>query len=78
MASEPSGPPSVELAWSVRDALRTRRRRWFGILLLALVGWLVVDAVYTVDNGESAAVLRFGALVNDTVEPGLRFRAAAS
>ena len=42
-----------------------------------LVGWLAVDAIYTVDNGESAAVLRLGALVDDTVAPGLRFRAPA-
>ena len=77
MASEPGGSLSVRLVWRVRDGLRSNRRRGLGMVLLALVGWLGVDAVYTVDNGESAAVLRFGALVDDTVEPGLRFRAPA-
>lgn len=77
MASDPAAPPSVRFIWRVRDALRSNRRRWLAILLLALVGWLGVDAVYTVDNGESAAVLRFGALVDDTIAPGLQFLAPA-
>ena len=77
MASEPGGSWSVRVIWRLRDALRSHRWRALWIALLALGGWLVVDAVYTVDNGESAAVLRFGALVNDTIEPGLRFRSPA-
>lgn len=77
MANEPGGSLSVRLVWRVRDALSSNWRRGLGIVLLVLVGWLGIDAVYTVDNGESAAVLRFGALVEDTVAPGLRFRAPA-
>lgn len=76
MANEPA-PPSVRLIWRVRDALRSSLRRALGIVFLGLVGWLLADGVYTVDNGESAAVLRLGALVDDTVEPGLRFRTPA-
>ena len=77
MAHEPGGSLSVRLVWRVRDALSSNRRRALGVVLLVLAGWLGIDAVYTVDNGESAAVLRFGALVDDTVAPGLRFRAPA-
>lgn len=77
MAHEPGGSTSVRLVWRVRDALSSNRRRVLGVVLLVLAGWLGVDAVYTVDNGESAAVLRFGAMVDDTVAPGLRFRAPA-
>ena len=77
MASEAQEPSSVRFIWRVRNALRSNPRLALGVVLLAVVGWLAADAVYTVDNGESAAVLRFGALVDDTVEPGLRFRAPA-
>ena len=77
MAHEREGSPSVRLIWRVRDALGSNPRLGLGIVLLALLAWLGADAVYTVDNGESAAVLRFGALVDDTVEPGLRFRTPA-
>lgn len=71
-------PPSVlRRSRSVPLIRRTRRllhQHWkpllFGGLLLALAVWLG-RGVYTIDSGQTAAVQRFGALVDDTVAPGL-------
>ncbi len=67
-------PPSVRWIRHGRDVLRRRRGT---VLAVAVACFLVLSALsglYTVENGESAAVLRFGRLHHDAVEPGLRFR----
>lgn len=69
-----TAPPSVQLIWSLRDTLRRHHRRGLlGLVILALVLGLG-RGFYAIDNGESAALLRLGALVDDTVSPGLHYR----
>ena len=77
-ASEPTEPaplpPSVRWIRRLRHGAERRGRL---LILGTLVAGLVVllsRGFYTVDNGETAAVLRFGALQDDSVGPGLRFR----
>ena len=69
-----SAPPSVRLIWSLRDALGRHHRRGLAVVvgLVLLVG--LGRGLYTVDNGESAALLRLGALADDTISPGLHYR----
>ncbi|MEE8523286.1 MAG: FtsH protease activity modulator HflK [Thermoanaerobaculia bacterium] len=65
-------PPSVGAILRLRDLVE---RRWPSLALVALVLALAITAaagVYTVDNGETAALLRFGELVDDAVKPGLQ------
>lgn len=69
-------PPSVRTIHHLRDALR---RHWLGAAMTSValgLAALAVSGLYTVDNGETAAVLRFGALVDDAVEPGLQISLA--
>lgn len=79
-AAEPSTPetgpvpPSVRLIWTLRDALRRHHRRGLGILVACVLVIGLGRGLYTIDNGESAALLRFGALVDDTISPGLHYR----
>lgn len=79
MAAEPL-PAEGDLPPSVRAIHRLRElvdARWPAFLALAaalgLMGMLAAG-VYTVENGETAALLRFGTLVDSAVEPGLRVR----
>lgn len=53
---------------------RWARQRW--VWLVAGLGLVVLlgQSLYTVGNGESVAVLRFGRLVDDAVGPGLHLR----
>lgn len=70
----PTLPPSVRWIRRLRDLLHRHPTR---VLLIALVGgllWTVVSGFYTVENGETASVLRFGRLHHEAVQPGLRFR----
>lgn len=70
----PTPPLSIRWIWHLRDVLqRSGRRVAVGLVFLGLAV-VLARGVYTVDNGESAALLRFGALVDDSVQPGLRFR----
>ncbi|MEM9292558.1 MAG: protease modulator HflK [Acidobacteriota bacterium] len=67
----PQLPPSVRIIRGGRDWLwRKRRELVLGALAVAL-GWWLVTGVTTVDSGESAALLRFGAVVDDALGPGL-------
>ena len=72
MAAEPA-PISVRVIRGLRRGLERHYRRL--LLGLLLVGGLasLLGGIYTVENGETAARLRFGALV-DTQGPGLSFR----
>ncbi|MEM9595605.1 MAG: FtsH protease activity modulator HflK [Acidobacteriota bacterium] len=64
-------PPSVRLIQGFRDLVHRRWRGTLGILaVLGIVVW-VGAGVYTVANDEGAAQLRFGALAEDAVGPGL-------
>ncbi len=81
MAAEPRLPPAGPAHRADPPSVRMIRglRRWFrgswrrlGWAVAAV--WLLLTlatGVYKVDNGETAAVLRFGELVADNLEPGL-------
>ena len=45
----------------------------WGVLLLALAGWLIYDVIYAIDQQERGVVLRFGKYVS-TMQPGLNIR----
>ncbi|MEM7355975.1 MAG: protease modulator HflK [Acidobacteriota bacterium] len=67
-------PISIRWIWRLRDEIWRHRRRGVGAVAgLVLVG-VLGQGLYTVDNGESAALLRFGALRDDGVAPGLHYR----
>lgn len=71
MDAEPS--TSVRIIRGLRDGIHRRGRVLAGAGLgLAILGWLTAG-VYTVASDESAALLRFGAVVDDAIGPGLRF-----
>ncbi|MCB9477250.1 MAG: FtsH protease activity modulator HflK [Deltaproteobacteria bacterium] len=76
MASSPptNDPISVRVIRRTADRVRERPAR----LLVPVAGLFfvlsLVGSVYTVGNGESAAVRRFGKVVNASVESGLRVR----
>ncbi|MCP4899606.1 MAG: FtsH protease activity modulator HflK [bacterium] len=66
-------PPSVRFLTDIGDKLVRHRSRVVAaaFFIVTLVGmW---QAVYTVDNGESGALLRFGGLVDSAILPGLHF-----
>lgn len=67
-------PPSVRWIRSGRDLLHRRRGAALALLAAGFLFLSALSGLYTVENGESAAVLRFGRLHHDAVEPGLRFR----
>lgn len=72
--AEEGTPPSIRWIWHLRDALvRHRRHVVLAILVLLVIGWAARGA-YTIENGESGALLRFGALIDDAVPPGLHYR----
>lgn len=72
-----AAPISVRLIHRAVDVLRHRRRTVLGIAAALAVALAFARGLYTVDNGETAAVLRLGALVGDSVAPGLHFRLPA-
>ncbi len=76
MASDVQPPRSVRLIWRVRDALARHPARWVSLAVLPVFILWGVQGLYTVDNGESAALLRFGELRDDAITPGLHFRLA--
>jgi modulator of FtsH protease HflK len=64
-------PPSVRL---IRGAAALARRRWRLLAALAVAlgaAIWIAGGIYTVPNGSSAVVRRFGRLVEPRVEPGL-------
>lgn len=67
-------PPSVRWIRRGRDLLHQRSRLAVAIALGCCLLWVLLSGFYTVENGETASVLRFGRLHHDAVEPGLRFR----
>ncbi len=70
-------PPSVRAIRRARRFL-SRRRRAVAAAVATLATIVALSrAIYTVANGESAAVLRFGRLVDDAVGPGLHVRLPA-
>ena len=79
MANEPMAtlPPSVRLLRGAAAALRRhlhaprRRRRLAALLFAAALAAWIATGVYTVANGASAVVRRFGRIVERRVEPGL-------
>lgn len=76
MEGEMRPPRSVLLIWRVRDTLTRRPGRWVRLVLLSAAAVWGIQGLYTVGNGESAAVLRFGELRDDAITPGLHFRLA--
>lgn len=64
---------SVRLVWRLRDLLQAHGRILLLGASLVFFAWWLSRGVYTVDNGESAAVVRFGALIDDGVAPGLQY-----
>lgn len=66
-------PPSVRWIRRGREALSQRRGTVLTVAVLCFAVISALSGLYTVENGESAAVLRFGRLHHDAVEPGLRF-----
>lgn len=76
MANDVQPPRSVTLIWRVRDALLRSPARWASLALLPILAIWGVQGLYTIGNGESAALLRFGELRDDAIPPGLHFRLA--
>lgn len=70
----PADPPSVRLIHRLRDRLHGNAATVALAVLVLVVAGSMAGGIYKVENGETAAVLRFGALVDEAVEPGLRFR----
>ncbi len=65
-------PPSVRAIQGLRGFVE---HRWPALILataLLALALSLAAGVYTVDNGETGALLRFGKLVDDAVEPGLQ------
>ncbi|MEM8960026.1 MAG: FtsH protease activity modulator HflK [Acidobacteriota bacterium] len=67
-------PLSVRWIHAARDALHERWGVALAILVVALIGGVLAQGIYTVDNGETAALLRFGRVIDDAVGPGLHLR----
>lgn len=68
---QPGEPPSVRLLLAAQDWVRAHRRPVvLAVVLVALASWLL-SGLYVVRTGESAAVRRFGRLVEDAAAPGL-------
>ena len=74
MEGDVQPPRSVRLIWQVRDTLLRRPARWILLALLPVIAVWAIQGLYTVGNGESAALLRFGELRDDAITPGLHFR----
>jgi membrane protease subunit HflK len=67
----PDVPPSVRAIRRARDLLHRRRRALLAAAVLAAGALWLARGAYTVDTAETAAVLRFGRLLDDAVGPGL-------
>ncbi len=70
----PPTPPSVRIIRGVRDWLHGHVGLFVVVALGALLALAFLRGVYTVANGESAALLRFGSVVDDAVGPGLHVK----
>ncbi len=67
-------PPSVRWIRGGRRLLDRHGRMVLAATALLALGAVLSGGFYTVENGESAALLRFGALRNDGIGSGLHFR----
>ena len=66
--------PSVRIIRGLAEYARAHPPRLAGLTLGVLViGWML-SGIYTVDNGHTAIVKRFGRVRADAVQPGLQFR----
>lgn len=74
MADETQHPISVQLIWQVRDGIRRHFRLGLAVATVVILLGGLSYGIYTIDNGESGALLRFGALIDDSVSPGLHYR----
>lgn len=74
MDAESEIPFSIRTVWRLRDGLRRHRGRIFVTLLVLFFANRLGSGLYTIDNGESGALLRFGALQEELVSPGLHYR----
>ncbi|MEM9554497.1 MAG: protease modulator HflK [Acidobacteriota bacterium] len=77
MAADPRPPLSVRWIWVVRDGVGRQWRRGLIAIAVLLVAVSFARGFYAIDNGKSGALLRFGALVDDAVPPGLHYRLPA-
>lgn len=74
MVANDQPPLSIRLIWKLRDQLRRHHRKaLLALAAVVTVVWLG-GGFFTIDNGESGALLRFGSMVHDTVAPGLHYR----
>jgi len=70
-------PPSVRFLRRLSSGIESHGRLFVGIIIgLGAVLW-VLSGVYTVENGKTAIIKRFGRVSNDSVEPGIQFRLPA-
>lgn len=76
MAGEPSALTAPSVRWIRGAAALVRRQREATLAAVALfvIALSAVSGLYAVENGESAALLRFGKLVDDGIGPGLHVR----
>ncbi len=74
MAAEAPPPVSIRLIWRLRDLLEQYRGGLLGAALVFLLAFVLGRGFYMVENGESGALLRLGALIDDAVPPGLHYR----
>ena len=64
-----------EFSWhDIRNAVLRRRRRIAALALIFVVLVYFLSGVYVVKTHETAVVLRFGKVWNDSVGPGLHYR----
>ncbi|MEM7480859.1 MAG: protease modulator HflK [Acidobacteriota bacterium] len=70
----PMPPPSVRWIRGAVEYTRRRRRAVFGALAAVILLLWLAAGIYSVGNGESAALLRFGRYTGQPVASGLRFR----
>lgn len=75
MAAEPADRSrSVAAIQRARDLLHRRWRAALAVAALLVTAAVLARSLYAVGTAESAAVLRFGRLVDDAVAPGLHLR----
>ncbi|MEL7059399.1 MAG: protease modulator HflK [Acidobacteriota bacterium] len=74
MGVEQRAPLSVRWIWWLRETLRRHGRRLAAVAAGTIVVVWLAGGFYTIENGESGALLRFGDLVDDSISPGLHYR----
>ena len=74
MDAESRTPVSIRVVWRLRDEFWNHRHLVLPVLISSAVLVALAQGIYTIRNGESGAKMRFGALVDGSVQPGLHFR----